>query len=408
MQKLINSLKSHRVPDIYKRDDWKQAAIAEFMPYFRRPTQLRKNLDSFIIELRNLARIAQDPEYLSLLRWSLKLYRRVLRADRVGAYKILFELFDNLGASDAYWLHMFQNTNLLGRSAETRDVMFQIFETIGGIAEGCFKPQLQILYSFAVRDASGAWPGSVNSLDFGALIGGFPQEHKVMATMLLHDPDLKLTVSQWRNISAHKSYRLIGPKTIQITFGKRTPQSRRLGLHRLRATCRWIQKIHHALRLANTIIFVEHAAEILALGSPKLERPLAASLTQIAHDLSTVGYEVISWKELKKVGTLFICDRYGRPPVEALIHASQQLVALSIGMIFDVTKVTSISRVAIQLQLPDENAFGRASISVSTADAFSRGKITLQKYMDEMKWEFEDTKLVRDILNSHRNATKLI
>lgn len=75
MQKLISSLRDHRVPIVYSRDDWKQAAIAEFSPYFRRHTQLRKNLDSFIIELRNLARIAQDPEYLNLLCLSLALYR---------------------------------------------------------------------------------------------------------------------------------------------------------------------------------------------------------------------------------------------------------------------------------------------------------------------------------------------
>ncbi|GJI97636.1 hypothetical protein RugamoR57_43540 [Duganella caerulea] len=109
---------------------------------------------------------------------------------------------------------------------------------------------------------------------------------------------------------------------------------------------------------------------------------------QIAHDLSTVGYEVSGWKESKKVGTLLIRDRHERPPTEALIHASQQLVALSIGVLFDVSKATHISRVAIQLQLPDESVFGKATVSVSNAEAFSRRKITLQKYMDEVDWEF--------------------
>ncbi|WP_444847120.1 hypothetical protein [Duganella caerulea] len=388
MQKLIKSIRDHRVPIVYSREDWKQAAITEFTPYFRRHTQLKKNLDSFILELRNLARIAQDPEYVDLLRWSLSLYRQVLRIDRSGAYKSLLESFEGLGTSDAHWLHMFQTTSSLEVGAAPRDIAFQVFETICGIAEGCFKPQLQILYAFAIRDATGAWPDRVASLDFGALVGSFPQPHKARASLLLRDPDLKLSVNQWRNISAHKSYRLVRPKTIQVTFGKGNPQSRRLGLHRLRAVCRWIQKAHHALRLANTIIFIEHAPAILAQGYPKLERSLASSLMQIAHDLSTVGYEVSGWKESKKVGTLLIRDRHERPPTEALIHASQQLVALSIGVLFDVSKATHISRVAIQLQLPDESVFGKATVSVSNAEAFSRRKITLQKYMDEVDWEF--------------------
>lgn len=371
---------------VYSRDDWKQTAITEFAPYFRRHTQLKKNLDSFILELRNLSRIAQDPEYVELLRWSLSLYRQVLRIDRSGAYQCLHRSFEGLGASDAHWLHMFQTTSPLEIGAAPRDIAFQVFETIDGIAEGCFKPQLQILYAFAMRDATGTWPDKVASLDFGALVGNFPQAHKARASLLLQDSDLKLSVNQWRNISAHKSYRLVGPKTVQVTFGKGNPQSRRLGLHRLRAVCRWIQKAHHALRLANTIIFVEHAAEILALGPPKFERSLASSLMKIAHDLSTVGYEVVDWKESKKIGTLLIRDRHDRPPREALIHASQQLVPLGVGILFDVSKATNISKVAIQLQLANGDMFGTATVPVSAADSFSQRKISLQRYMDEVDW----------------------
>jgi hypothetical protein len=111
---------------------------------------------------------------------------------------------------------------------------------------------------------------------------------------------------------------------------------------------------------------------------------------QISHDLSTVGYEVISWKEHKKVGILLIRDTYDRPSTEALIHASQQLVALSIGILFDVSKATCISKTGIQLQLPDGKIYGTATVLVSTADAFSLGKINLHKYMAQIEWNFQD------------------
>ncbi|WP_211607135.1 hypothetical protein [Paraburkholderia nemoris] len=357
-----------------------------FTPYFRRTSQLHTNIDAFMVELRNLARIMPYPEQLALLQWCLSLYRRVLRADRMNAYEVMHGLFGNLSTSDARWMNLFQTSNPLDDDAAPHDITFQIFETIDGVAEGCFRPQLQLIYAFAVKDATGIWPDQVLNKDFGSLVATFPSPHRDQVPILLGDADLKININQWRNIAAHKSYRLVAPKTIEISFGKQKIQTRRLGLHRLRRVSRWIQSTHHAVRLANTIILIEHIKEIAALGLPDIDRPLSASLLRISHDLSTVGFEVVDWKESKQIGTLVVRDRLARDPTQALIHASQQMVNLSIGVLTDVSMCSRITKVCVQLQLPNGHIYGSGIVAVSVADAFSCHKINLRQYSDQIEW----------------------
>jgi hypothetical protein len=386
MKKLIKSLSDHKVPSSVSREHWKASALYHFGPYFRRPTQLRENIDSFMIELRNLARIDPHVEHLALMQWCLALYRRVIRVDRICAYAEMHRLFGNMGASDARWLNLFQTASPLGSGAAPQDIIFQIFGTIDGVTEGCLKPHLQVLYSFAVRDATGSWPTDVRKKDFGALVADFPLRLKSQIPILFSDPDLKVNLNQWRNIAAHKSYRLVRPKTIEVSFGKTNIQTRILGLHRLRDVSRWILKTHHAIRLATNIIFIEHMKEIVAIGKPNLERPLAASVLQIGHNLSTVGYEVIDWKDAKHTGSLTVRDLLGRDPTEALVHASQQLIELGVAVLADVTTRSRILSVCMQLQLPNGDIYGAGTVTVAAADAFSLRKISLQQYMNQIAW----------------------
>lgn len=155
MEKHLNSIIEHSDPVGFTRDDWKLATESAFAPYFRRKTQLKKNLDSFMVELRNLARFVAAPEYLELMEWCLALHRRVLRVDRAGAYQEMNKLFANTMKSDESWLNLFQMTTPLPKNAEPRDKAYQLFQTIDGVGEGCFKPHLQIIYAFAHKEAKG-------------------------------------------------------------------------------------------------------------------------------------------------------------------------------------------------------------------------------------------------------------
>lgn len=201
---------------------------------------------------------------------------------------------------------------------------------------------------------------------------------------------MNIPVNQWRNISAHKSFKLVGPQTILAKYGKAPKvKEQKIGLHRLRRVSSWLIKIHSAVRLANIITFVEHIREITEIQQPNLERSLASSLLGIAHNLSTVGFESSRWKVNNREGMLTVVDKLSRDPVEALIHSSQQLIELSVGVLQDVAISSKVSKVSIQLELPDGSLFGKARVLVKDADAFSLRKISLNDYMDCIEWVLE-------------------
>ncbi len=389
MRKLIRTLHAHQVPKEFSRKDWDAATRAMFEPYFRRKQQLNKNIGLFHIELRNLARIALFPEYLDLLSWCLRLHRRVLKLDRHNAYENMIKLFDNMLVSDERWLNMFETSTPLEAGAATHDRVYQLFSTIDGVAEGCFKPQLQIIFAFAKRDIGGGWPNNVAQLDFGALVKEFPNVLKCQVPLLLADPDLAIPINQWRNIAAHKTFAMVGPQTIEITYGRGNVHSQHLGQHRLQRIWYWLLRTHAAVRLANTIIFIEHMPELYVIGLPSVKQRLSSTIIHISHDLSTVGFETVGWKTVKRDGILSVRDCLGRSPQEALIHASQMLDQLSIGILNDPTTRNRLYRARIALILPDGSLFGSACVPVPAADAFTRGKITLSEYLDNVQWSLE-------------------
>jgi hypothetical protein len=384
LSKVVRSLREHQLPKQITRADWKEAALAAFSPYFRRRSQLNRNIDSFLIELRNLARILQHQDHLAMLSWCLGLHRRVLRSDRAGTLAAMIELLPNMQKSDDAWLNMFETSAPLEPDTPTQDRVFQIFQTIDGVAEGCFKPQLQILYAFAIRDCTGVWPSNVGKLDFGALVANFPPSLSCQAPQLLRDPDVGIGVNQWRNIAAHRTFALVGPRTIEMRYGKGTPHTCRLGIHRLRTAWHWLLRTHSAVRLANTITFVEHMPDLHKLGLPKLQQRMSATLVHVSHGLSSVGFETVNWTAKLSEGVLTLRDRLGREPKRALIHASQQLILLGVGVRSDVAMRDRIKSVAISLVKLDGTVLGVAKVSPHDAEAFSKHNLTLKQYLDRV------------------------
>jgi hypothetical protein len=389
MKKLMKSLRDHQIPKKYSRSDWHDATWQMFRPFFRRPTRLKANLDAFHVELRNLGRVALHHEYIELMKWNLKIYRRVIRSDRVRAYQMLIESFDNMAKSDERWLNMFETSAPLARDAPMQDRVYQLFNTIDGVSEGCYKPQLQIAFAFAVRACGGGWPANVRALDFGRLVANYPLSLKPQARLLLEDPDIHIPVNQWRNIAAHRDFKVIGPRTIQVSYGTTTRQTRQFSIARLRRVWHWLLRAHAATRLTNTIIYIEHMRELYGAGLRASEHRLSATLLGICHDMATVGFECIEAFKTKRIFTLLVRDRQGRSPKEALIHASQMLDQLSVGLILDPTTQKSIEKATIGLVLADGSRFGTATVSVKIADAHSLGQITLDEYMNNIHWQLD-------------------
>lgn len=389
MRKLIKSIRDHQLPKTVTRAQWVAATVDAFAPFFRRKRELRQNIDSFQVELRNLARIVRYPEYVGLLSWCLRLQRRVLKRDRSGAYENMLTLFANLQASDDRWLNMFATAAPLEVGAAIQDRAYHLFTTIEGVAEGCYKPQLQILIAFAKRDSGMDWPVEVLRMDLGRLVSEYPSVLRDRAPLLLSDPELEIPVNQWRNIAAHRTFRLVSAQTIEVRYGKGNERSQRISIHQLRRAWYWLLRTHTAARLANTIIYIEHMKELHALGVPRVDMRLSAMVMHITHGLATVGFESVRWEQSGRQGVLVLIDRLNREPQHALIHASQVLDQLSLGVLYDPAMRTRIDKVGVALVSADGTRFGTALISVQIADRFSRREINMKDYVSHVEWTFE-------------------
>jgi hypothetical protein len=126
--------------------------------------------------------------------------------------------------------------------------------------------------------------------------------------------------------------------------------------------------------------------ELHALGLPSIESRLSSTLLNIIHGLSTVGFEAAGWQSVKRDGILSVKDRLGRPPRDALIHASQMLDQLSVGILLDPSTKNRFDRAGISLVLEDGSCFGTALVPVQIADAFTRSKVNLKEYMENIQW----------------------
>ena len=300
---------------------------------------------------------------------------------------MLIELFDNMSESDDRWLNMFETSAPLAKDAPVQDRVYQLFTTIDGVAEGCYKPQLQLAFAFAVRASTGDWPSNVREMDFGRLVANYPSSLKSKSLLLLEDPDIHITVNQWRNIAAHRDFKVIGPRTLQVSFGTMTRQTRQFSVARLRKVWHWLLRAHTVARLTNTIIYIEHMRDLYGAGLRANEHRMSATLLGICHSLATVGFECAEAFRSKEEFTLLVSDRQGRNPKDALIHASQMLDQLAVGLLSDPTTQRSIERATIGLVLPGGSRFGTATVPVKIADAHSLGQITLDEYMNNIRWQ---------------------
>ncbi len=388
MEKLLSALREYEISAT--REEWNATARREFEPYFSRKDQLEANLSMFHLELRNLARIREHPNYLELLSQTLDLHRRAISDDPVGSYKALARLARNMEASDDRWLNLFETHSPVAASAPVQDRVYSEFVGIESIAEGCFLPQLRILSTVAQREASGTWSDAAERMTFGKLVSSFPAALKPKFALAFDDIVVGIAVNQWRNIAAHKSFKVVGPQKVEVSYGTQ-PHRKKIWLLELTQVLHWLVRAHAAVRLAQVIIYLEHVQEIMSNGYVARDVRLSSMLMQLAHDYRTVGFEVLSWATRGTTGVWTVKDLNGRPPRDALIHASQCLVEISVGILADAVTRDVLDSAEVALVQADGKMCGSASTPVVSADSYARGQISMREYMETIHWSIGAT-----------------
>jgi hypothetical protein len=393
MSKLLQGIQATRIapkPDV---SDWSAAVRREFGPFIRRKSILSKYPEILRTELVNLRKIAGCPECMRQLRRLVRLYRRELTGHHASAIQQLIALFPGTIAADGNWMSLFMR----GEESpfdSVHDEVYEQFDRLDSILEGCHKHHFRVLYSFAVHRTSSTFPADVAARDYGALVATLPQWARAGFRYLCEDPEHSIAVNQWRNVAAHKSFTIRSCRTLDVTYGRPPNQrTKRITTASLRRALDWSMKALNTLRLASVIVYLEYMGDLHATGLPECRLRLDSWLVHIFQNLRLVGFHGVAHDLNRNVFTVDLFDAKGRPVRDAAIHASQILDQMSVAVDSDPSVGRRPTRVRVRLVNGEGAVVATASVKTANALAHSEGKLTLQQYVDSV--DFTSTDIVR-------------
>lgn len=328
-----------------------------------------------------MAKILPYREHTDLLKLLLRTYRSAIRADRNGSYRFLCLLFPDTVSADEKWMNLVMTHTTLPANAPLTDRIYQNFDLLDAVLEGSYKLHLRLLYGFSLKHAGSPFPSNVRGLDFGQLITNLPRSIAAQVQILLEDPEHHIKANQWRNIAAHKTFAMKSSRTFEMEYGKLNPRFKRTTLASLLRTVNWAALALSTLRLATVIIYLEYMKELKAAGLKDAPLRLESWITGLCQNLGTVGFRCVSYKEHQRQFTLYLKDDLRRPVRDAVVHASQILDQLSLGLDSSLSHRVKINRAGVALVDEQDRIQATASVDIRVALASLNRKIKRKKYV---------------------------
>lgn len=381
----------NRAPvDGYTPDDWNAAVRLYFGPFIRRKSVLHEYREVLRTELVNLAKILPFSAYTELLGVIARQHRRMLYQDRAGSLEFLRDQFEDVGRSSQRWMSLFLTRPPLAPTASLYDRAQRIFDDIDGILEGAYKPQLRVACGFCTRERKGFFPTDIGQRDLGLLDANMVEVMGSRAALLIRDPEHGISMNQWRNIAAHKSFEVRTSRSIEIGWGRKVLRTKRITFASLRRVLHWTARCYTTVHLANLITYLEFMNELGRLGLAQPTLRLESSLTGLCHNLHVVGFECRSWEGRKRRFVLSLRNRLPRPISTAVIHASQALDSLSMALESDPLQHDRFDHVAVELLDTDDTVIGSAEVRVTDAIAATKREISQREFVARIRFDFAD------------------
>jgi hypothetical protein len=303
------------------------------------------------------------------------------------------------------WLTLVLTHRPVGRAFSLRDRAASLFAVLDEMLEGCYKPHLRILHGFATKLQTGTFPIHVLSRDLGQLTDHIVQAFSKKARVLIEDPEHAMPVNQWRNVAAHKTYVVKTRSTLELRYGRPKQTVRRISMASLRRTVHWAHQIIATARLASTIIYLEYMKELKGAGLTQPSLRLESRLVGLCHNLSLVGFQAVNYEGEKDGFVLTLRDVHNREPVDALIHASQALDQLSVGVEYDPVLRPKYKRVSVRLVSKANKTLGQATLQVADGIAYLKKELSQHDLVARTEFRFSDPKRVARALAKRQLAS---
>ncbi|MGE5487479.1 MAG: hypothetical protein ACM3ZB_06635 [bacterium] len=391
MKKLFAAI-SRVSSDLYGVGGWDAAVRQRFGPYLLRKSILKRERESLHSELVNLDRVEAFPDQASLLLLVLRKYRATIRADKKVALNFLIECFEGCLRADERWMGLFISHDPLPVEAPLHDRASQAFAVLDTILEGCYKPHLRVLFGFAQRDQTGQFPPHIAKRDFGKLLSFISDAYSSRARFLLEDAEHGISVNQWRNVAAHRSFVVQGQDAIGIQYGRDTVVSKTIPFAGLIRVVDWAVRCVGITRMANVITYLEYMADLKESGltDDRVSLRLESGLVGLCHNLRLVGFAPTSFSVGSDLFVLDLIDCLNRTPQEAIIHGSQALDQIAVILECDPTKAHRVERIAVRLVDSAGQRVAQATIALADALGYTQRKLSLKQRISRTTFEFAD------------------
>jgi hypothetical protein len=268
-----------------------------------------------------------------------------------------------------------------------RDKISYYFKIIDETLEGVFKPRLKLLDKL-IRFKLGLNVIDNSNFDFGKIIRDFPNEFENEICLFLKDPIFSISTNQWRNIAAHKSF-VIKKERVEVKYGKSNIQSTSILIEEFYRISHWTQDIYRAIRLGQVFTNLNYIEEIVTElgGIENLNVRFESALLHITHNMQIVGFEFVSTEELSDTFCLNVKGKLNHDLKSSLIHASQCLDKLSCAVYDDEFTKENFKNTRISILDDESNLLGSATIPIDIALKKVKSEISLEEYLDHMKFE---------------------
>lgn len=385
----------------YSVDDWNSAVAAMFGPYVRRKSILRSQSELLRSELINLAKIRIVPNGPALLDVLIRTYRRAIYESRDASLSFLVNRFLDMGRSDQNWISLAVTHEQLSQAYSLTERVAQKFAILDTVLEGCYRPHAVIAAGFGELRRRKSIPEDLGARDFGNILSLLVPAYGQQGDQLVRDQAYGIEFNQWRNIAAHKSFRVATRSTIELVYGRRRQVKRITYAALKRALGSAIDALSVA-RMASTLIYIEFMPDLCAIGLPRPAVSLESQMVALCHNLFVVGFNSLNYGGKGKLFLLELEDRFDREPLESVIHASQILDQVGAALEFDPTRSSRYKIVAIKVFDRTGLYVGGASISLEDVIAATRGKLSKKERIARTIFDFADRARLRRALEAKR------
>jgi hypothetical protein len=403
VQKLLTGIDRFGGIPGYSVDDWNSAVVSMFGPYVRRRSVLRRRRELLRSELINLAKIQAAPNGPALLSTLVRAYRRAIYVDRDASLGFLVDHFVDMGRSDQNWITLAVTHEPLSCAYGLTERAAQKFAILDTVLEGCYKQHAVIAVGFGEWKRGKSIPADIGTRDFGNVLSLLVPAYGRCAERLVRDPFYGIEFNQWRNVAAHKSFRVVTRSTIELVYGRRR-QVKRITYAALERVLRSAVEALSIVRMASTLVYIEFMPDLCAIGLPRPTIALESQMVGLCHNLFVVGFKCLHYGGEGKSFVLELEDRLDREPLESVIHASQILDQIGVALEFDPTRSSRYTTVAIRVLDQTGVYAGGASISLDDVLAAAKGALSQKERLARTTFDFADRIRLRRALEMSRRG----